>query len=138
MARAKRHSAAEIAAKLGRADALTSTGQSQDEIAGALGISVMTLHRWRSAQSLHLGARKAIAADGLMPAIDNFSVPALANFPEPPRLSKIEELLIENTRLRRIVADLLLERSRLEDEAQLLAVKPTNLIARNPTKKSSR
>ena len=47
MAGKKRHAAAEIAAKLVDADALAKNGQPRAEIAKALGISVMTLHRWR-------------------------------------------------------------------------------------------
>ena len=47
MAGKKRHAAAEIAAKLVDANALAKNGQQRAEIAKALGISVMTLHRWR-------------------------------------------------------------------------------------------
>ena len=47
MAKKKRHSAAEIAAKLLEADGLSAKGQTQAEIAKALRVSVMTIHRWR-------------------------------------------------------------------------------------------
>ena len=45
--KSKRHSAAEISAKLEQAQALAAAGKLQSEIAKALGVSIMTLHRWR-------------------------------------------------------------------------------------------
>ena len=50
MTRKKRHNAMEIESKLEQADILSSEGQTQNEIAKALGISVMTFHRWRKAR----------------------------------------------------------------------------------------
>ena len=43
----KRHSRAEISVALAQAQEMTRRGQSQPAICRALGISVMTLHRWR-------------------------------------------------------------------------------------------
>jgi transposase-like protein len=43
----KKHSKAEIAAKLVQADDLATQGMLQREIARTLGVSPMTLHRWR-------------------------------------------------------------------------------------------
>ena len=43
----RRHSKAEIAALLAQANEMATQGKAQNEIANALGISVMTLHRWR-------------------------------------------------------------------------------------------
>ncbi len=43
----KKHSHEEILLKLARADELARTGNSQVDICKALGVSVMTLHRWR-------------------------------------------------------------------------------------------
>jgi transposase len=45
----KRHSADEIAVKLRRANEMMKEGKGQAEIAKALGISIMTYHRWRRA-----------------------------------------------------------------------------------------
>jgi hypothetical protein len=45
MAKKKRHSAPEIAAKLLEADGLSAKGHTQAEIAKALRVSVMTIHR---------------------------------------------------------------------------------------------
>ena len=49
MAKKKRHSRAEIATKLAQANDLATRGRLQSEIARTLGVSVMTLHRWRKA-----------------------------------------------------------------------------------------
>ena len=68
MAKKKRHTAAEIAAKLRQADALSAEGRVQNEIAKALGVSVMTFHRWRKArpQTTRFGAgfRTYVASSG--------------------------------------------------------------------------
>jgi DNA invertase Pin-like site-specific DNA recombinase len=45
----KQHSRAEIAKKLAQANRLARQGKLQSEIARTLGVSVMTLHRWRKA-----------------------------------------------------------------------------------------
>jgi hypothetical protein len=49
MAKKKRHSRLEITTKLARANELATRGKLQGEIARTLGVSVMTLHRWRKA-----------------------------------------------------------------------------------------
>ena len=48
MAKKKRHSKEEIAAKLAQARELAARGELQSDIARTLGVSVMTLHRWRN------------------------------------------------------------------------------------------
>jgi transposase-like protein len=50
MAKKKRHSRAEIATKLAQANELVTQGKLQSEVARTLGVSVMTLHRWRKVQ----------------------------------------------------------------------------------------
>jgi hypothetical protein len=49
MAKKKRHSKVEIASKLAQAHDLATQGKLQSDIARTLGVSVMTLHRWRKA-----------------------------------------------------------------------------------------
>ncbi len=97
MAKKKRHSRVEIATKLAQANDLAMGGKLQSEIARTLGVSVMTLHRWRKAshepQPAHGEAR-----------------------PNGGR-GRIAELQVENSRLRRLVTDLLLEKMRLEEAA---------------------
>ena len=106
MAKRKRHSRAEIASKLAQANELATQGKLQSEIARALGVSVMTLHRWRKAPP---GPKPALVAT--------------AEAREPDRIrgdadERIAELQLENLRLRRLVTDLLLEKIKLEETAQ--------------------
>jgi transposase len=89
MAQKKRHSRVEIATKLAQANDLATQGKLQSEIAHALGVSVMTLHRWRKAP------------------------------PEPhPADDRTAKLQLENSRLRRLVTDLLLEKIKVEEAGQ--------------------
>jgi hypothetical protein len=98
----KRHTRAEVAAKLAQANDLEAEGKLQRDIAHTLGISVMTLHRWRKAPE---------------------PVPSAPIVPdETARLeqelgphSRIDEIQLENSRLRRLVTDLLLEKMELEE-----------------------
>jgi putative transposase len=104
----EKNSRQEILFKLVRADELALAGNSQVDICKALGVSVMTLHRWRK-----LKLRKD---DGHV-ANDHPTVPAL---PAGPRTTAdvrrvLEELAAENRRLRKIVTDLLLEKMRIEE-----------------------
>jgi len=91
MAKKKRHSTVEIATKLAQANELATQGKLQSEIARTLGVSVMTLHRWHKAPP---GPRTRGAAN------------------------RITKLQLENSRLRRLVTDLLLEKVKLEETAQ--------------------
>jgi transposase-like protein len=100
MAKKKRHSRVEIATKLAQANGLATQGKLQSEIARTLGVSVMTLHRWRKAaawpQPVHVAGQPDRTCGGR---------------------DRIAELQLENSRLRRLVTDLLLERIKLEEAA---------------------
>jgi len=98
----KRHSPEEIASKLDQADELSQHGKRQADIARALGVSVMTYHRWRAA------ARTVEQAPSIMPAI----LHSLRRSGSQ-EASRLEDLQVENERLRRLVIDLLLGRGRL-------------------------
>jgi putative transposase len=100
MAKKKRHSRAEIATKLAQANELVTQGKLQSEIARTLGVSAMTLHRWRKAPPQP--ALVATAEDRARGADD-----------------RIAELQLENSRLRRLVTDLLLEKVKLEETAKV-------------------
>jgi putative transposase len=100
MAKKKRHSRAEIATKLAQANELATQGKLQGEIARTLGVSVMTLHRWHKAPPGP--AHEVGQPDRLRGADDD----------------RIAELQLENSRLRRLVTDLLLEKVKLEEAAQ--------------------
>ncbi len=101
--RRKRHSGSEVAAKLQEASQLAAQGRSQTEIAKALGVSVMTYHRWR----------KASRSQRLSPVPD--AVAPLETADHASQQSRIAELRTENDRLRKLVTDLLLEKVRLEE-----------------------
>jgi transposase-like protein len=92
MTKKRKHSKAEIAFKLAEADDLVTQGKLQSEIARALGVSVMTLHRWRKLPSQSNGSSQ---------------------------IGQIAELQLENSRLRRLVTDLLLEQMKLEEVSQV-------------------
>jgi putative transposase len=105
MAKKGKHSKAEIAAKLAQAGDLATQGRLQSEIARTLGVSVMTLHRWRK---MSVAARAASAALNEPSQLDR-----------APQPGRIAELQLENLRLRRLVTDLLLEKMKLEEAVEL-------------------
>ena len=107
--KSRRHSSAEISAKLEQAEALAADGKVQSEIAKALGVSVMTLHRWRKLD--HPAASEPSVAFGL--GHDARGVRGQADI--------VAELQMENRQLRQIVTDLLLEKIKLEEAAGLRA-----------------
>jgi putative transposase len=102
MAQKKRHSNGEIAAKLTQAELLAKGGSTQGDIAHALGVSVMTFHRWRRAHQPR-AAMVARMAAGAPPELG------------PEHRERIAELQLENSRLRRLLTDLLLEKLKLEE-----------------------
>ena len=111
MARKKRHTEAEIAAKLTEADGLVAAGRTQNAIAQTLGISVMTFHRWRKghAQEPRSKSNGVTESDTLVP---------IARSSKLDHGNRYAELRLENMRLRRLVTDLLLEKMKLEEEWQ--------------------
>src|SRR5262245_40009561 len=100
MAKKKRHSRVEIATKLAQANDLM-RGRLQSEIARTLGVSVMTLHRWRKAPPGPEPAHEVVQPGRTRGAGD-----------------RIAQLQLENSRLRRLVTDLLLEKIKLEEAVQ--------------------
>ena len=116
----KKHSRQEILLKLVRADELAQAGNSQVDICKALGVSVMTLHRWRK---LPLRKEDRRVADG-------HAEEAAISLTNPPTMADmrrvLEELTLENRRLRKIVTDLLLEKMRIE-ETTPSAARPEDL-----------
>ncbi len=98
MAARRRHTAAQVAAKLAAADEMAAQGRFHGDIAKSLGVSVMTYHRWRKARASAMTA----------------ATPGAQNDGEQAR--QIRELQHENARLRRLIADLLLEKVKLEED----------------------
>jgi putative transposase len=100
----KRHDTQEITSKLRLADEMMRDGKSQKDACKSLGISVMTLHRWRKqAPSL----APVDAQQDLVEAQDGSS--------DARYHGQIDDLRLENQRLRRIVSDLLLEKVKVQE-----------------------
>jgi hypothetical protein len=112
--RRRKHSRAEIAAKLNQADQLLAEGKFRDEVTRALGVSNMTYHRWRKAQ----GSQADRERGGITGFSNIGDDPGL-----PSRHQSMEELRIENARLRKLFTDVVLEKIKLEDELRLLRTK---------------
>jgi putative transposase len=102
----KRHTAQEIGLKLHQAEEMAREGKFQDEIAHALGISVMTYHRWRK-------VRQSLPA---VSTLGNSGTDHSADFAEEDNLARLGDLELENSRLRRLVTNLLLEKVKLEED----------------------
>jgi putative transposase len=115
MATRHRHTASEIAKKLATADEMAAQGRLQGDICKSLGISVMTYHRWR----------KARAAARPLADVVRIDIP-----PEREEMSQIRDLQLENSRLRRLVTDLLLEKVKL-DERMNRSDLPRLMVGRN-------
>jgi len=98
----KRHSPEEIAAKLRQADEMVAHGKLHSEVAQALGVSIMTYHRWRKARAVQAHSPSAMQAEPRSRLAEG----------DDARLAALE---LENTRLRRLVTDLLLEKISLEE-----------------------
>jgi transposase-like protein len=108
----KRHSVEEIVSKLRRAEQLIASGQSQAQACNELGVSVMTYHRWRKLHPAKDG-RSLVAAEMGVRIGEPVGGIDLGD------QEWIEELRIENERLRRIVTDLLLEKAKVEEQLAL-------------------
>ncbi len=103
----KRHASEEISAKLAQANELAAKGKTQREISKALGVSIMTYHRWKnmlksSAASPDHGRREA----GTRPRVTT----------DVSSEDAIKRLELENAQLRRLVTDMLLEKLKYEEE----------------------
>jgi putative transposase len=104
MATRHRHTESEIAAKLQIAGEMATQGELHGAIAKSLEISVMTYHRWRKAHGT------LIHPTQLVDDAECTDIPI-----EREQMSQIRELQLENSRLRRLVTDLLLEKVALEE-----------------------
>jgi putative transposase len=103
-----RHTESEIVAKLAMADEMAAQGRLHGDIAKSLGISLMTYHRWRKARGTLARSTSQLAAEA-----ERAEIPT-----DREKIGQIRELMIENSRLRRLVTDLLLEKVELEESLQ--------------------
>ncbi len=101
----KKHDPRELSAMLLRYEDLTSRGQSQKSVCNELGISVMTLHRWRKLSRAEDFSESQKSSDA---AIETA-------FVADADVAQIDQLKLENGRLRRIVSDLLLEKMKIQE-----------------------
>ncbi len=108
MAKKKKHSQSEIASKLAQADELEKQGKLQSQIAQALGVSVMTLHRWRKMdpKPTKVSSEPVTPVERTRMFVDDSS---------KQRGDQAAALRVENAQLRRLVTDLLLEKMTLEE-----------------------
>jgi putative transposase len=115
-----RHTESEVAAKLTTADQMAAHGVLHRDIAKSLGISLMTYQRWRK-------ARRATAHSlpQLIAGAERSAMPV-----DREEINQISELKIENSRLRRLVADLLLEKLELQENLQGMSANG-KLVERN-------
>lgn len=104
----KRHASDEITAKLAQANELAAKGKTQREISKALGVSIMTYHRWK--KMVNVVDDDTGHFDHGAPESEYESV----NATEP--YDRLRQLELENARLRRLVTDMLLEKLKREDE----------------------
>jgi transposase len=85
----KRHKPEEIVAKLRQVDVLVSQGQSQADAVRSIGVSEVTYYRWRQ----EYGGLKT------------------------DQVKRLKDLETENTRLRKVLSDLTLDKLILQDAA---------------------
>jgi transposase len=105
----KRHALQEITAKLAQANELAAKGKTTREISKALGVSIMTYHRWK--KSLNSGeglARHGEQSEAQLPTLSDAG-----------SMETIRRLELENSRLRRLVTDMLLEKLKLEEDVRV-------------------
>lgn len=106
----KSHSSEEVTAKLREADELATTGKTQQEIARLLGVSVMTVHRWRKKNE------PLPQPTPRRPQLDSTAVTGRVEGVQRDHIEEeIERLELENSRLRRLIPNLLLENLQLEE-----------------------
>ena len=89
----KRHTEKEVGQKLARGEAMASQGKSQADIAKALGITVMTLSRWRKSTGTQVVAPE--------------SKPNGIGHRDPN--DRLRSLELENARLRDMIVRMLLD-----------------------------
>lgn len=102
----KKHASGEIAAKLAQANELSAKGKTQREISKALGVSIMTYHRWKK-----MLGRDADSAESTGRGDSELQPKAPSD-----SVDMIKRLELENSQLRRLVTDMLLDKLKLEEE----------------------
>jgi transposase len=104
----KRHALGEISAKLAHANELAAKGKTQREISKALGVSIMTYHRWKKMLNASDGSDENGARGEAIAQAQTVS--------DASSTEIIKRLELENSQLRRLVTDMLLDKLKLEEE----------------------
>ena len=104
----KMHASEEIAAKLARAGELAERGKTRSEIAKALGVSIMTYHRWKTSQKATTESGDSTGGDKVEP-----TAPADAG-------GRVKQLELENSGLRQLLTDVMLEKLKLEQQIRAI------------------
>ena len=104
----KRHASGEISAKLAHANELAAKGKTQREISKALGVSIMTYHRWKKMLNSADGSNESRGRGEAVAQAQNAS--------DASSTETIKRLELENSQLRRLVTDMLLDKLKLEEE----------------------
>jgi putative transposase len=104
----KRHASGEISAKLAHANELAAKGKTQREISKALGVSIMTYHRWKKMVHHPDGSDDHI--------LGNDAKVQIGALNDTGSTEIIKRLELENSQLRRLVTDMLLDKLKLEEE----------------------
>lgn len=104
----KRHASGEISAKLAHANELAAKGKTQREISKALGVSIMTYHRWKKMLSTGDGEDEIKGG--------NDTAAQVYTADDANSTETIKRLELENSQLRRLVTDMLLDKLKLEEE----------------------
>jgi putative transposase len=111
MSNRKKHTKEEISTKLAQASEMAAQGKLQSEIARTLGVSVMTLHRWRKPLAKSNGP--LLAPEETTAQFEQDGGGHLDGSSH-----RIADLQLENSRLRRLVTDLLLEKMKLAEDLE--------------------
>lgn len=104
----KRHASQEITAKLEQANELAAKGKTQREISKALGVSLMTYHRWKKMVHSTAGSAEHHRSSETEAPRETSS--------DASSTETIKRLEFENSQLRRLVTSMLLDKLKLEDE----------------------
>ncbi len=97
---------------------MTAEGRLQGDVAKALGVSVMTYHRWRKAR------------ESTQPTIAARPTEVTRDASSNEQAKRISDLVLENSRLRRLVTDLLLEKMNIEESIQNRSAKARGAVQR--------
>jgi putative transposase len=113
----KRHASEEISAKLAQANELAAKGKTQREISKALGVSIMTYHRWKKMLNSAEAKKVLKSAETVSDPSGRGEMESRSRASDDATSADtIKRLELENSQLRRLVTDMLLEKLKYEEE----------------------